>query len=152
MRLHAYVFHNVSGDMFFRYDPKTSCLHHAHTFTVEADDLTRAADLIWILTNVGNGNDLRLNHPLQAVYADQVDHYRQRQNRSLCVGDVIVFYERERAAGALVVATTGFEVLVGFDQTINMRVVTNDQPRSESYYAHEQYRTAFDPDSIRVEL
>lgn len=142
MRLHAFVLHNVSVDTFFRYNPKTSCLHHAHTFQVEADDLDKAADLIWILTNVDDANHLRTGHPHLAAYADEVTLYRQRKNRSLSVGDVIVFYERERPAGAMEVATVGFNLLSDFDPTINVRVVTNDRPESDSYLAWGRFAEA----------
>lgn len=136
MKLQAFVLHNVSQDMFFRYDPRSSLLHHAHTFEVEADDIKRAADLIWVLTNVDSPNDLRINYPHLAEYAEQTVHYRQRENRSLSVGDVIVFYERGRPAGAYAVATSGFDELMGFDQVINFEIVSNDRPVSDARQAH----------------
>jgi hypothetical protein len=131
--------HNVSFDMFFRYDPETSALHHAHTFKVEADLDTKACDLIWILTNVDSANDLRLNYPHFSQYADQVTHYRQRKNRSLSVGDVIVLYERERFVGAFAVATVGFDPVA---EPVNMEVATNDRDESDSYVAYRKFADA----------
>lgn len=137
MKLHAFVMHNVSRDMFFRYEDASSALHHAHTFVVEADDLENAANLIWILTNVDSADHLRLDYPHLAQYADAVTHYRSRKNRSLSVGDVIVFLERERYAGARALAMIGHEV-VAFDPS-TIRTVTNERPESDAYLAHQRF-------------
>lgn len=149
MKLHAYVLHSVGPDMFFRYDPRTSCLHHAHTFLIDADDVTKAANLIWDLTNVDGGNMLRVNSPHLSQYAVQVDEYRARRNRSLSVGDVIVFFHGEQPAGALAVKGTGFEHLLGYDHIMNRQHVTNDRPESAAYYAHLDYRNnPLDQDAV----
>lgn len=152
MKLHAFILHNVSPDMFLRYDAKTSCLHHAHTFQVEADDTSRAANLIWDLTNIDSGTMLRVNFPHLAQYADQVDSYRQRRNRSLSVGDVIVFYHGERPAGAVAVKASGFEQLLGYDHIMNRQHVTNDKPVSASFYAHQDYQRDFDKAAVLESL
>lgn len=120
MKLRAYVLHNVSTDIFFRFDPTTSKVGHAHTFEIEADDPLKAADLLWTLTNVTDSNDLRLSWPHLAQYASQVTTYRRRKNRSLSVGDVIVQYEGIHLRSVLAVATVGFEDLTS-------QVETNDR-------------------------
>jgi hypothetical protein len=135
MKLHAYVFHNVGPKMFWDYSPAHQ--HHAHTFQVEADTIERAANLIWILTNVDSADDLRLTHPHLAQYAEQVSAYRARQNRSLSVGDAIVFLERERHVGTLAVASMGFDE-VGFDLEL-LTNVNNEGTRSDSRRAHDEF-------------
>lgn len=135
MKLHAYVFHNVGPTMFWEYAAEN--MHHAHTFQVEADTLPAAADLIWNLTNVGNADELRLTFPHLSEYAGQVSAYRARENRSLCVGDAIVFFERERFAGALAVASMGFDE-VGFDLEA-LTNVNNNGTRSDSRRAHDEF-------------
>ncbi len=145
MNLHAFVLHNVSPDMFFRYDPKTSHLHHAHTLQVEADSPELACDLIWTLTNVDSADDLRLRSPHLARYAEQVTAYRERRNRSLSVGDVVVLFERERPLGSWAVAPFGFDALADVGKP---RTVTNDRPISDAYIAHMEYRGALDEKAI----
>ena len=137
MKFHAVVMHNVSRDMFWGYKPETSVLHHAHTFQVEADNIEKAADLVWVLTNVDNADHLRMSHPHLSQYADQVTQYRERLNRSLSVADVIVFFERERYAGALAVAVVGHDA-IDFDPT-TIRTVTNDRDESDAYAAHQRF-------------
>jgi hypothetical protein len=157
MNLSALVLHNVSPDMFFRYDPETSQLYHAHEFQVVADNIDKAADLIWMLTNVGDSNELRSMRSDLGLYGAQVDEYRARGNRSLSVGDVLVFHEasaeqggltlgRGRFAGALWVDTLGFKpaLKTSFDGG-----GSNQTERSQSYEAH--VRRAADPTSgLRV--
>lgn len=100
MRLTAVLLHNVSVDTFWGYKPKTSSLFHSHTFEVNADTPELAADIVWILTNADSSDWLRLHYPHLSQYAGQMERYRERKNRSTSVGDVIVFYEGERPAGA----------------------------------------------------
>lgn len=137
MRFAVVVLHNVSDDMFFRYRPKTSALHHAHTFDVEADNLRQAGELVWILTNVGSADELRLSAPHLSRYAEAVEHYRRRQNRSLSVGDVLLFSEEERPAGALTVAMVGFDRIDG--EHLAPRFIERDNSAlvSQSYEAHQ---------------
>ena len=153
MNLHACVLHNVSADMFFRYDPETSALHHAHTFAVRAKTIDQAASIIWILTNADSDEHLKESWPHYAEHAEEVAHYRRRRNRSLSVGDVIVFFEGERFAGAVSVASLGFDKIPNFDPA-SLRVVTNDQPESDesdSYRAHRNYSRNFDPTGVRFD-
>lgn len=138
MKLDAIVLHNVSEDMFWRFDPKTSSLHHAHTFRgIEADNIERAASLVWDLTNVGDANELRLMFPHLSQYADEVTKYRARKNRSLSVGDVLVFVEGERPAGVLAVASMGFKHYGTKDVRVDLNDVANLAPESLSYLAHQ---------------
>lgn len=135
MKLHAYVMHNVGPQMFWSYSEEH--LHHAHTFTVEADTIESAANLIWILTNVDSADSLRLEYPHFSQYAPQVAAYRSRENRSLSVGDAIVFLERERPAGALAVASLGFdEVEFDLERLTN---VSNGNSASDARKAHDQF-------------
>ena len=139
MNLSVTVLHNVSADMFFRYDPETSKLFHAHTFQVVADNIDKAADLIWTLTNVDSANDLRSMRADLGLYAQQVDEYRARKNRSLSVGDVLVFRElagdksEGRFAGALWVDMLGFKpaLEVAYDGG-----GSNQTTQSNAYEAH----------------
>lgn len=136
MKLHAYVFHNVGPKMFWEYDAEHQ--FHAHTFQVEADNIDAAADLIWDLTNVGNADELRINFPHLSKYAEQVAEYRRRENRSLSVGDAIVFLERERYVGTLAVAAIGFtEVAFDLDKLTN---VSNVNIRSDARRAHQEFQ------------
>lgn len=139
MKLDAIVLHNVSPDMFFRYRPETSSLHHAHTLTVEADSPEQALDLIWTLTNV-DPMDLRLNLPHLAEYVEQMEHYRRRMNRSMCVGDVVVLIEGDRLAGSYACDVIGWSRLD--DPVIDLRLrdhFTNGDERSAAYPAHQEY-------------
>jgi hypothetical protein len=134
VNLSVLVLHNVSPDMFFRYDPETSILFHAHEFQVVADNIEKAADVIWTLTNVDDGNHLRSMRSDLGLYAAQVDEYRERRNRSLSVGDVLVFTELpNRAAGALWVDNLGFKQVseVAYDGG-----GSNQTAQSMSYQAH----------------
>jgi len=134
MNLSVLVLHNVSPDMFFRYDPETSRLFHAQEFQVVADNIEKAADLVWTLTNVDNADHLRSMRSDLSLYAAQVDEYRARRNRSLSVGDVMVFTELpSRAAGALWVDNVGFKHVseVAYDGG-----GSNQTTQSNSYEAH----------------
>lgn len=145
MNLSVLVLHNVSPDMFLRYDPETSILFHAHEFQVVADNIEKAADVIWTLTNVDDGNHLRSMRSDLGLYAPQVDQYRLRRNRSLSVGDVLLFTELgdpPRPAGALWVDNVGFKDVaeVAYDGG-----GSNDTLESASYHAH--LLRAANPDS-----
>lgn len=140
MRLCVNVLHNVSQDMFLRYDPATSALYHAYTFDVEADSVQDAANLVWVLANVDDADHLRQNHPHLARYAPQVTAYRARLNRSLSVSDVLVFHEGPRFAGALVVG------IIGHWELGSVPTYTDTEPqsyRSASFRAHEKFRETF---------
>jgi len=136
MNLSVLVLHNVSPDMFFRYDPETSRLFHAHEFQVAADNIEKAADLVWNLTNVSDANELRSMRPDLGMYGAQVEEYRERRNRSLSVGDVLVFAELSdppRPAGALWVDGLGFKQVseIAYDGG-----GSNTTTQSNSYEAH----------------
>jgi len=136
VKFYAYVLHNVGPKMFWSFDKDN--LHHAHTFQVEADSVDAAANLVWILTNVGSHDELRLHHPHLAGYAAQVTDYRTRENRSLSVGDAIVFLERERLAGIVSVATVGFDEVKNFDMSA-LTNVNNDGVVSDARRAHGEF-------------
>ena len=142
MKLHAYVFHNVGPKMFWEYAPEN--MYHAHTFEVEADTIQGAANLIWNLTNVGNVDELRTMFPHLGEYGPQVSAYRSRENRSLSVGDAIVFLERERHAGSLAVAALGHDE-VGFDlellTNVNNNATTSDARRAFQELLEAQSRS-----------
>lgn len=132
------VLHNVSPDTFFRYHPDTSRLYHAHLFQVEADNVEHAANLVWVLTNVGDAQELYAHHPNLSQYADQVTAYRQRMNRSLSMSDVLVVHEVVRdqtvLAGVLVVKALGHEGLEFMPDYVDG---DNDSEVSRSYEAHQ---------------
>jgi len=137
MNLCATVLHNVThGDRFWRYNPETSRLVHAHTFEVAADNTDQAAELIWMLTNVDNANHLASMRSDLSHYGPQVTAYRRRMNRSLSVGDVVVFHEvvgdGQRLAGVRVVASVGWEALEAEPECI---AGSNDTEISQSYAA-----------------
>lgn len=134
MNLAAIVLHNVSDDTFDRYDPETSRLYHAHTFQVVADNAGQAAELVDLLTNVDDANHLASLRADLSQYGPQVTEYRARKNRSLSVGDVVMFRElaegvtlqdlsddlaglpdgrTQRPAGVRVVARIGWDALDG---------------------------------------
>lgn len=144
MNLSVLVLHNVSADMFFRYDPETSRLFHAHEFQIVADNIEKAADVVWTLTNVSDGNHLRSMRSDLGLYAPQVDEYRQRRNRSLSVSDVLVFTDLDgrRPVGALAIESVGFRVVevVAYDGG-----GSNQTAVSNSYTAHQM--RAADPTS-----
>ena len=133
MDLKATVLHNVSDDNFFRYDPETSKLYHAHDFQVTADNPEKAASLIWDLTNVDDANHLQSMRPDLGHYGPQVTHYRARRNRSLSVGDAIVFHEGDRYAGTAVVLNIGF----GWTNPVQWEAGENTTRFSESFCASE---------------
>lgn len=111
MRLSAAVLFNEGEHHFFGYDAKTAQLRFGFQFLIEADNVEKAGDLIFLLTNVDDANDLRLNHPTLSQYAKQVAAYREARCRSLSVGDVIEFLEGDRLAGVLAVESLGFKKL-----------------------------------------
>ena len=137
MKYAAFVLHNVSADMFWGFKPETSRLYHAHTFTIEADTPELGAEVIWVLTNVDSADDLRINHSHLAQYADQVTEYRRRKNRSLSVGDVVVFYQGEKPLVAKAVEGEGWkdytlDDLIPTDASLDAR---NIHPESQAYEA-----------------
>lgn len=134
MKLTAVVLHNLGPGMFWKYEPDSAELYHAHNFEIEVDSPEQGANLVWTLTNVGGPDELRLTHPSLAKYADQVREYRSRMNRSLSVGDVIIFSEGERPAGAVAVAMMGFDDL--FEDPSFTGPATNAGEHSAAYAAH----------------
>lgn len=141
MKLAAVLLHNVSGDTFWGYKPKTSRLFHAHTFEIDADNPERAAEVVWVLTNVETSDVLRLHYPHLSQYAAQMERYRERKNRSTSVGDVIVFYEGERPAGAFACATVGWQQLP-FAPEFECDYIPDKKNESEvsaSYDAHVEW-------------
>lgn len=139
MKLAVDVLHNVSEDMFFRYNPKTSRLFHAETFIVEADSVDDAANLVWTLTNCDGPDHLRTQWPHLASYAPQVKRYRDRMNRSLSVSDVLVFHEGERLAGVRVVEMIGHSSL---DEAPRYERSTADVSPSYTAYQNLVRRTS----------
>lgn len=137
----ATVLHNVSADSFLRYNAKTSRLYHANTFLVRADDVERAGNIVWAVTNVDDAEHLSLMHPELSHHRDDVQRYRERGNRSLSVGDVIVFHEGERIAGVLVVEQVGFRRLSGVPRFYTAgRTVTHSAAHTASVERAERYR------------
>lgn len=144
MNLTAIVLHNESDDRFDRYHPDTSRLFHAHTFEVVADNVDHAADLIYELTNVDDANHLATLRPSLGVnapvpYGRQVTEYRRRRNRSLSVGDVVIFREGDRPAGVRVVDGVGWEALE-FEPEFTDG--SNDTDVSEGYLGMERRHRA----------
>lgn len=145
MNLAATVLHNVSDDTFVRYDPETSRLHHAHTFQIVADNADQAADLIWMLTNVDDANHLASMRSDLSLYGPQVTAYRRRKNRSLSVGDVVVFHELtgdvQRPAGVRVVTSADWETIEVAGRELSRGPMwaagSNETETSQSYLAHE---------------
>lgn len=150
MTLQCIVLHNVSRDMFFGFRPETSRLFHAHTFTLLDDEAEQtaqesAANVIWHLTNVGDEVELAQMRPMMAtVYGTQVAAYRRRRNRSLSVGDVLIFRHvgtvpgigENSVAGVAAVEAIGHEWLE-FEPTYTDG--SNDTEVSEAYKASEAF-------------
>lgn len=131
MKLDVIVLHNMTlGDMFFEYR-RTSELAHAHTFHVEADNPVQAAHLIWTLTNVDGPNELRLLYPHLSQYADQVETYRARMNRSTSVSDVVVVMEGEQILRTLACARIDWTEIP--EVTANLSDVDNHQEQSDAF-------------------
>lgn len=152
------VLHNVSRDMFFRYHPDTSSLHHAHTFELDEPDDTSpesVANLAWHLANVAGPDDLP---PRLEKYAEQVTAYRSRRNRSLSVSDVLVIHVVDAGdtegngwwckahhdglcyiAGVLVVASVGHE---GLEFVPTFEAGSNDTEVSKAYEASQRFYQA----------
>jgi hypothetical protein len=133
MNLSATVLHNVSRDSMFQpFNPETADLAHAHEFQIVADNVNQAGDLIWLLTNIGDPDDLPAHLTL---YRDQVSEYRSRMNRSLSVGDVIILRDLNRdlfPAGVLAVEPVGFK---GLEFIPAYTGGSNSTLTSESYVA-----------------
>lgn len=144
MKLVAIVLHNVSADTFFRFNAETSQLHHAHTFYIAADNIDKAADLVWTLTNADDADHLTSMRPDLGRHREDVTAYRGRSNRSLSVGDVIVFYEGERPAGSLAVAVVGWTPLDREPEWTGGP--GNETPTSASFDAHQD---RFNPRRLR---
>lgn len=136
MNLTASVLHNISIDTFFRHEPETSKLFHAHDFQITADNVETAASLVWDLANVDDANHLQSMRPDLGHYGPQVTHYRARRNRSLSVGDVIVFHEGDRYAGTAVVLNLGF----GWTNPVTWEAGENTTRFSESYVEYQLQR------------
>lgn len=134
------VLHNVGRDMFFRFHPKTSTLHHAHEFQVRADSPEAAANLIWTLANVGDAEELQMTAPYLSLYANQVTEYRARRNRSLSVSDVLIIKElgsgEPRLAKILVLAGVGHHMLEAVPDYTDG---SNQTAVSKSYEAHQAF-------------
>jgi len=134
------VLHNVARGSFFGFRPDTADLRHAHTFQVVADNVNEAAKLMWLLCNVDGPDDLPAH---LSLYAAQVEHYRQRMNRSLSVGDVLVMERLEpeqqfEIAGVMaceVVGWKGLEYVPEYERGANVTAT------SRSY---EAYRVQWD--------
>ena len=141
MNLSALVLHNVGPTMLTGYHAEGSDLFHAHEFQIVADNVEQAANLVWDLANVGDSNELHQMRPNLGLYGQQVNEYRARMNRSLSVGDVIVFHEigsdEPRFAGALAVAGVGFTTLHAMPP---YKQGSNTTALSESYKAHCEWR------------
>lgn len=143
MNLSALVLHNVGPTMFFGYHAEGSDLFHAHEFQIVADNVEQAAGLVWILANVGDSDELHQMRSDLGLYGAQVNEYRARMNRSLSVGDVIIFHEigsggEPRFAGALAVASVGFTTLHAMPP---YKQGSNSSEVSESYKAHRELNT-----------
>lgn len=111
--------------------------HHAHTFQVMADNVDLAADVVYTLANVDNEDMLPANLRL---YGPQVKHYRERMNRSMTVGDILVMEalseDTARIAAVLGCQPTGWtklDIQPEYDTTAG-----NHSQVSESYQAFWQ--------------
>lgn len=140
MNLSVLVLHNVGPTMFFGYKAEGSDLFHAHEFQVVADSAEEAANLVWNLTNIGDENELRLQFPHLAFYGPQVTAYRQRMNRSLSVGDVLVLHEigagEPRFVATMAIAGLGHDL---YPLVPPYAQGTNESEVSESYKAHMEF-------------
>lgn len=101
--------HGVNPNyMFQTYKGERSVLAHAHDFEVTADTPANALELIWMLTNVGDDQELNALRPDLGHYGDQVQAYRSRRNRSLSVGDVVLIYDGDDYVGGYAVEPFGW--------------------------------------------
>lgn len=107
MNLTVKVLHAVGPGMFASYRPEGSDLFHAHDFDVVADNPEQAADLVWTLCNVDDANHLSSIRSDLSIYGAQVTAYRQRKNRSLSMGDVLVFFEGDHFVTAMAIEAMG---------------------------------------------
>jgi hypothetical protein len=139
----AVVLHNVSVDMFWAYKPKTSALHHAHTFQVDDNAApTRLLETVWTLTNCdpADAELVQAYFPELAHYFEQAVSYRARMNRSLSVGDVVVLLHGEDVLGAWAVEKLGWAPV---DRpSIDLSDVHNERAISQAYEAYQRFVTA----------
>ena len=88
MKVSVIVLHNVNlTGMLLGYNARTAQLHLADKFDVHADSLQHAADVAWVICNVDSPNDLPT---YLREHVETVKKYRERRNRSLSVGDVLI--------------------------------------------------------------
>lgn len=103
------VLHNVGHGMFWEYISDKAQLHHAHTFEIPAHYppivVTHTASWIFELCNV-DPDMLQVEEEVK-----QVEHYRNRRNRSLSVSDVIIFMNGEAPVIALACQRSEWEPL-----------------------------------------
>jgi len=132
MNLTVKVLHAVGPGMFASYHSEGSELFHAHDFEIVADNPEQAADLVWTLCNVDGANHLTAIRADLGVYAPQVTAYRQRKNRSLSMGDVLVFFEGDRFVTTMAVESVGHHEYPLVPRHI---AGTNEEPESQSYIA-----------------
>jgi hypothetical protein len=152
VKLHAFVLHNISEDMFWGFKPESSRLFHAHTFTIDATTPERAAEIVWILTNVDSADDLPNStfgwvHSTDLTqYADQVIAYRRRRNRSLSVGDVVLFYHGEEFLVAKACEGLGWKdySLEEYQAAVDGEGLeaSNRQDTSQAYRAMQEFLAA----------
>lgn len=133
MNLAVTVLHNVVRGSFFGFDPEIADLRHGHTFQVIADNVNEAAKLTWMLANIDSADDLPAH---LSSYGPQVFKYRERMNRSLSVGDVLVMedldnhYETVGVMACEMVGWKGLEYMPAFERGLNA------EPTSRSYEAY----------------
>lgn len=133
MRMKARVLHSVGEGMFLSYHPEGSNLFHAHDFDLVAENVEEAANLLWTLCNVDDANHLTSMRPDLEAYGSQVTAYRQRRNRSLSMGDVLVFYSENGSW----LATMALEAIghSHYAQEPGYEAGSNDEEFSRSYHA-----------------
>ena len=134
MRLAVTVLHNVARGSFAGYDPATADLRHGHTFQVTADSVDEAGKLLWTLGNVDGPDDLPEH---LSSYGNQVWAYRQRMNRSVSVGDVVMVYSHDdsRMIAVLVCEPVGWRKIAWVPEYEHG---SNDDVTSKSYDAYCQ--------------
>lgn len=135
MKIKVTVLHNAGPGMFFGFNPETAHLHHAHDLLIEADSIDQAANLAFELTNLDVED---LNDYKALIYGNQVREYRERMNRSLSVGDVLVMrdldHDDEPVLGVMACESLGWK---GLEFVPEFAFGTNQSPVSESYRAHQ---------------
>lgn len=141
MNLAVTVLHNCERGSFFGFHPNTADLRHGHTFEVVADSVNEAAKLVWTLGNVDGPDDLPVH---LSLYGRQVREYRDRMNRSLSVGDVLLMEdldtEDRQVLGVMACEQVGWR---GLEYVPSFERGSNDEPTSKSYelYARQWNRT-----------